>query len=266
MRSFVLAMSLMLSTSVSGALPGVTDFRTNPEEITDTQLAAMLDARVAPADLVALGETVHGSSRFLRIQTRLIRYLVEKHGFRLVVSENPTLRSLELGQWVSSCTRARTRAPVEVLYMPTASDLPLLEWICEFNRAHPADPIVFRGMDVWDRPWEHYARIRALGRRAGIDPALLKSIEACPAHDASSWTEIEYIYGQVSQGGHTFSFFPSNAAFLREHPKWWIQNQNYPGPYESGVELVLPDHFDAFFVFARSRLDKALPARPMWQP
>jgi len=430
MKSFALVVTFVLSTSAFGALPGVTEFRTSPEQVPDARLSALLDARVASIDVVALGETVHGSSGFLRIQTRLIRYLVEKHGFRLIVWENPTLRSLELGQWVSSCTTARTPAPLGVLYMPTTSDLALWDWVCDFNRSHPGDPIVFRGMDVWDRPWEHYARIRVLGVRLGTDPLLLKSIETfCPAYRSSSWPEIEAIFGQLNddgtfrpeadyekcrstlttllntsrqagmekqkrkepdadeafelaisastvlgwlgfhnynwsndvlswnerdlaqgrnlmlvmekhnatrsilsahtshvshnrsradwwgfgdiksgvyfftamtgrkvfniaftayeasgpQGvwslptarnsldkklhdsGHAFSFFLSSAAFLSEHPKWWIQNQNYPGPYESGVELTLADHFDAFVVFDRSHLDHALPARPMWQ-
>ena len=430
MKSFALVVAFILSASAFGALPGVTEFRTNPEQVRDAELSALLDARVAAADVVALGETVHGSSGFLKIQTRLIRYLVEKHGFRLIVWENPTLRSLELSRWVAACTKGKTAAPLDVLYMPTPSDAPLLDWICEFNRAHPGDPIVFRGMDVWDRPWEHYSRIQALGVPAGIDPLMLKSIATvCPAHRSSSWAEIDNIFGLMSgdgkflpeadyekcrsvltavldsarrsgiekqkqkapgadeafelaisastmlgwlgfynynwsndilswnerdraqgrnlmlamekhnatrailsahtshvshnrspadwwgfgdiksgvfffaamtrktvfniaftayeasgtQGhwslptarnsldkklrdaGHTFSFFPSNAAFLSEHPKWWIQNQNYPGPYESGVELIVRDHFDAFIFFDRSHLDRALPARPMWQ-
>jgi hypothetical protein len=71
---------------------------------------------------------------------------------------------------------------------------------------------------------------------------------------------------KLHDAGHTFSFFSSNAAFLSEHPRWWIQNQNYPGPYESGVEVVPRDHFDAFFFLGRSHLDKALPTRPMWEP
>lgn len=431
MKSFALVIAFISSTSVFGALPGVTEFRTSPEQITDAELSALLDARVASVDVVALGESVHGSSGFLRIQTRLIRYLVEKHGFRLIVWENPTLRSLELGQWVSSCTKVKTPAPIDALYMPTTSDLALWDWVCDFNRSHPGNPIVFRGMDVWDRPWEHYSKIRALGILVGIDPLLLKSIETfCPASKSSSWPEIESIFGQMShdgkflpeadyekcrtilttllntsrqsgiekqkkkdpgsdeafelaisastilgwlgfynynwsndilswnerdlaqgrnlmlvmekhnasrsilsahtshvshnrsqadwwgfgdiksgisffnamtrkkvfniaftayeasgaQGdwslptasnsldkklhdsGHAFSFFASNSAFLSENPKWWIQNQNYPGPYESGVELTLGDHFDAFIFFDRSHLDRALTARPMWQP
>ncbi|MGZ8263315.1 MAG: erythromycin esterase family protein [Burkholderiales bacterium] len=430
MKSFVVLVALVLCTSALGALPGVTEFRTSPEQISDAQLSALLHARVASADVVALGETVHGSSGFLRIQTRLIRYLVVNHDFRLIVWENPALRSVELAEWVSSCTKAKTPAPIDVLYMPTPSDLALWEWVCDFNRSHPSDPIEFRGMDIWDRPWEHYSRIQALGSRAGIDPQLLKSIGACPAYRSSTWPEIHALFGQLqsdrklfpeteyekcrtlltdilnaaresgmqkkkkkdlgadeafelaisastmlgwlgfyhynwsddilswnardlaqgrnlmllmekheaarsivsahtshvshnrsradwwgfgdiksgvyfftrltgkkvfnvaftayessgTQGewslptagnsldkklhdsGHAFAFFPSTAAFLSEHSRWWIQNQNYPGPYESGVELVPGDHFDAYIFFDRSHLDKVLPARPMWEP
>jgi len=53
---------------------------------------------------------------------------------------------------------------------------------------------------------------------------------------------------------------------LSENSKWWMQNGNFPGPYESGVELTPTDHFDAFIFFERSHLDKALPKRPVWQP
>ena len=426
-----LAVAFILSTSAFGALPGVTEFHAPAEQITDAELSAVLDARVAAADVVALGETVHGSSGLLRIQTRLVRYLVEKHGLRLIVWENPALRSLELAQWVSSCATAKSTPPIDVLYMPTPSDLALWDWVCEFNLSHPRDPVAFRGMDIWDRPWEHYARIRALAARIGSHAPLLKSIEtSCPGYGASSWPEIDDVLGRAAhdgrflpeaayagcraaltalldafrrsgleksrekvpgsdeafelaisastmlgwlgfynynwsndilswnerdtaqgrnlalvmekhgatrailsahtshvshnrspadwwgfgdiksgvffftrmtgkkvfsialtayeasgtQGawslpvarnsvdrklhdsGHAFSFFTSTAAFLSEHPKWWIQNQNYPGPYESGVEIVPADHFDAFIWLDRSSLDRALPARPMWQP
>ncbi|HET7158017.1 MAG TPA: erythromycin esterase family protein [Burkholderiales bacterium] len=430
-KSLALALAFVVSASALGALPGVTEFKGGPEALTDAQLSALLDTRVAAAQVVALGETVHGSAGLLQIQTRLIRYLVAHHGFRLIVWENPTLRSLELARWVASCTKARTPAPLAVLYMPTASDAALWDWVCEFNRSHANNPIVFRGMDIWDRPWEHYARIQSLGNRLGIDRALLSRIAtSCPAHRAVSWDEIGIVLGKtnsdgkafpdadyeachgalttlfnfarqvaavkkkkndsgadeayelaisastilgwlgfyrynwsddilswnardLAQGrnldlvmeqhnasraivsahtshvsharsaadwwgfgdiksgisfftaltgkkvfnialtayeasgaqghwslptatnsldktlrdaGHTFSFFASNAAFLSKHPRWWIQNQNYPGPYESGVEIVPRDHFDAYFFLDRSHLDRALPARPMWEP
>ncbi len=431
MKSFAALFAFLLSASVFGALPGVTEFSTTPEKISDAELSGLLRAHVAAADVVAIGETVHGSSGLLRVQTRLIRYLVTIHGLRLIVWENPTLRSLEFSRWVSSCTQTKTSAPIAVLYMPTTADLPLWDWVCDYNLAHPHDPIMFRGMDIWDRPWEHYARIRALIPRVGMDSLLLRRIEAsCPARQATSWPEIEIIfatpqhdgklfpqagyeqcrshlaalletarqsgidklkqkdtgseeafelaisastllgwlgfyhhersddilswnerdqaqgrnlmlvmekhratrailsahtshvthnrspadwwgYGDLKSGvyfftaltrkklfnialtayraggtqgewslpvarnsldrklhvaGHALSFFTSQAAFLSEHATWWMQNQNFPGPYESGVEIKPKDHFDAFIFFNQSPLDKALPQRPMWQP
>jgi len=428
---FAFVIAFLLNSPVFGALPGVTEFKAAPEKITDAELSVLLQARVASADVIAIGETVHGSSAFLRMQARLVRYLVANHGLRLIVWENPTLRSLEFARWVASCSKAGTPAPIAVLYMPTAADLPLWNWVCEFNLANPGNPIVFRGMDIWDRPWEHYARIRALGARAGADPSLLKTIESsCPAIRSSSWPDIDALLGQpqpdgkvfpeaeyqqcragltalldaarqagmvkkqkkdphaedafelalsastllgwlgfyhheqsddilswnerdraqgrnlmlvmeqhgaarailsahtshvshnrspadwwgygdlksgvyfftemtrkrvfnialtayraagtqgewslpvavnsldkkLHDAGHAFSYFASNAAFLSEHAKWWMQNQNFPGRYESGVEIIPRDHFDAFIFFEQSPLDKALPQRPMWQP
>jgi erythromycin esterase-like protein len=421
--------AFLLSAPVFGALPGVTELAAAPEKISDSELALLLRERVAAADVIAIGETVHGSSELLKIQTRLIRYLVTRHGLRLIVWENPPLRSLELSRWLEACIKARSPPPVSVLYFPTASDAPLFDWLCEFNRANTDNPVVFRGMDVWDRPWEHYARIQSLGSRTGVDPALLGNIRTlCPAHQALTWQAVDavlgavandgkflpeadylkcrallatlldnarlagldkkkdaaaadvyelalsastllgwlgyynhqwsddilswnerdraqgrnlmllmakhgaarailsahtshvshnrspanwwgygdlksgvYFYTQLTQkkvfnialtayeasgaqgewslpaagnsldkklndAGHAFAFFASNAAFLSQHKKWWMQNQNFPGPFESGVEIVPRDHFDAFFFFRRSRLDKALPARPVWQP
>jgi len=43
---------------------------------------------------------------------------------------------------------------------------------------------------------------------------------------------------KLHDSGHRFSFFLSNAAFLSENSKWWMQNGNFPGPYESGVEIT----------------------------
>lgn len=430
-KSFVVGVALLFSASVFAALPGVTEFSAIPDKVTDAELSALLNTQVSSAEVIAIGESVHGSAGFLSVQTRLIRYLVTSHSLRLIVWENPVLRSLELGRWVASCTTAITPAPLQVLYMPTKADADLWDWVCGFNRAHPGDPIVFRGMDVWDRPWEHYAQIQSLGLRGGFDPALLQGIRtACPAHQAASWADVEarfenrrndnpllpaadyekcrallttlldnarqsaiaqkaedhpgaddtfdlalsastllgwlgfyhyettddilswnardraqgtnlmllmakhgasrailsahtshvshnrshadwWGYGDIKSGiffftgltrkkvfnialtayeasgtqghwslpdatnsldktlhdaGHHFAYFPSSAAFLSKHQTWWMQNQNFPGPYQNGVAFTPRDHFDAFIYLRASHLDKALPQRPMWQP
>ena len=431
MRHFAAAIAFLVSTSVCAALPGVTELARPPEKLTDAELAALLRPRIARADVIAIGETIHGSSAFLRVQTRLIQHLVTHHGMRLIVWETAVLRSLGLTRWASACATTRSPVPIEALYGPTASDLPLWEWVCDYNRSHPADPIVFRGMDVWDRPWEHYARIASLGGRAGIEARLLADAgKSCPARDASSWNDVSLVqtdvardrqflpaaayarcraaltailesarqaglakrttdargaddafelalsastllgwlgyydqlyrddilswnerdaaqarnlallmekhgaarailaahsshvshnrspadwwgYGDLKSGvhffsaltgkrvfnialtayrasgtqgdfmlpaarnsmdrklhdaGHAFSLFFSDAAFLSEHPRWWMQNGNNMEKFENGVEIVPKDHFDAFIFFDQSLLDKALPARDVWQP
>jgi erythromycin esterase-like protein len=202
MRRVVLIVALCWCAPAYTALPGVAEFRGTPEEISDRELAALLESRLRSADVVAIGESVHGSAGLLHLQTRLIRYLVVNHGIRLIVWENPTLRSLELSRWVAACARTSTPVPIDVLYMPTAADLPLWQWICDYNRAHPAAPVVFRGMDIWDRPWLHYAQLETAGTAAAIDRQTLHRVRAdCPAYHGSSWAEMHALVADLQRPG-----------------------------------------------------------------
>ncbi len=430
MRHYAAIVAFLLSTPVLGALPGVTELAGPPEKLTDADLGALLRPRIAKADVIAIGETIHGSSAFLRVQTRLIQHLVTQHGMRLIVWETAVLRSLELSRWVADCASKRTPVPIAGLYGPTVPDLPLFEWVCDYNRKNPADPIVFRGMDVWDRPWEHYARISTLASGAGIEARLVGDVNSCPARRSSSWSDVQLVqarlsldrqflpvggnercraaltailesarqaglakrqadtrgaddafelalsasamlgwlgyydqlyrddilswnerddaqgrnlmllmekhgaarailaahsshvshsrspadwwgYGDLKSGvhffsaltgkrvfnialtaykasgtqgefmlpearnsmdrklydaGHAFALFFSDAAFLAEHPRWWMQNGNNADKFENGVEIVPKDHFDAFIFFDQSLLDRELPAPDTWQP
>lgn len=191
------------------ALPGVVEFSVDAESLADAELDAVLAKRVAVADVVAIGETVHGSAGLLRVQTRLIRYLVSRHGLRLIAWENPPLRSLELAQWLASCGKTRTPVPLDVLYMPTAADRDLWQWLCDYNRAHPADPVLFRGIDVWDRPWMHYEQIDRLHGRVDGLAALSGRIRShCPGYGARSWDELDHRLPEPRQGPR---FLPESA-------------------------------------------------------
>ncbi len=207
--ALVLACCLCAVLPVRAALPGVTELRSASEALTDTDLDALLKTAVAAADVVAIGESVHGSAGFLRVQARLIRYLVSRQGLRLITWENPTLRSLELARWLASCTQGSTPVPLDVMYMPTAADRDLWEWACAYNRDHPADPLMFRGIDVWDRPWAHFERIERLGAGAGVSAALAVRIRSrCPGHGARSWDELDSLLPEPRQGPR---FLPEGA-------------------------------------------------------
>jgi erythromycin esterase-like protein len=411
----------------------VHEFRAAPEAITDAELSALFGEAARKADVVAIGETVHGSAGLLRVQTRLIRHLVERQGIRLIVWETAVLRSRELAQWLAGCagglTPASSEPPLEVLYFPTAADRPLWSWACRHNERHPRDPVVFSGMDVWDRPWEHHQRIRELGARLDLpatqraavekdcvtsavrdwtqaDAALHASqrraelrddagLRACHAaleavliaaegigraaapgdarrvdgfelalsastlqgwlgfhhyagvNDLQSWNARDraqgrnlmllmkrhaapravlaahtshtshnrspadwwgsgdlksgvYFFRKLSgrpvfnialtayqaagaQGdwlepraadsmdkalhdaGHRLAWLAGDAAFLSEHPRWWLQNGN-AAVMENGIRIVPRDHFDAYVFIDHSPLEGLLPARPVWQP
>ena len=430
MRHGLLILAMLFCNWASAALPGVTEFDKLTEAVTDRELAALLDKRVLKADVVAIGESVHGSAGMLQLQTRLIRYLVVNHGIRLLVWETGVLRSLEMSRWVAACAHSRAPPPIEVLYMPTAADLPLWDWICDYNRANPEAPVMFRGMDVWDRPWLHYAQLQSAAAVAAIDNTLLDAVSAsCPGYRATEWAHMDAVvaqlqlpgsklresghercrlalsglldhaqqraqqlkganpagagsafeaalsastllgwlgfhyydgvddvrswnerdlaqgrnlmlimaqqgasrailsahishvshnrsstdwwgYGDLKSGvffyqrlsgkrvfnialtayqasgtqgewmlptaansidrvlyeaGHRLAFFHTDAGFLSPHQRWWMQNGNAVG-MESGIELVPRDHFDAYFFFDQSLLDRPLPGRPIWQP
>jgi erythromycin esterase-like protein len=195
-RAILLLALLLFCRPAPAALPGVHEFRAAPEAITDAELSSLFDGAARQAEVVALGETVHGSAGLLRVQTRLIRHLVEHQGIRLIVWETAVLRSRELAQWLAGCADGRTppsaEPPLDVLYFPTSADRPLWTWACRFNAQYPRDPIRFRGMDVWDRPWEHHQRIRELGAQLGLPPALHATVEKhCVTSGARDWAQAD---------------------------------------------------------------------------
>lgn len=202
-RASLLLLLLLFCGPVAAALPGVSEFRNPPESLADADLEPLL-SRARGADVVAIGETVHGSAGLLRVQTRLIRHLVEQQGIRLIVWETAVLRSRELAQWLAGCAGGPTppdaAPPLDVFYFPTAADAPLWRWACRRNAANPRDPVIFRGMDVWDRPWEHHRQIREIGARLGLASAQLAAVEKhCTGAGARDWAEADAALALMQQ-------------------------------------------------------------------
>ncbi|MBY0266888.1 MAG: erythromycin esterase family protein [Burkholderiales bacterium] len=195
---------LLFSGSVAAALPGVREFSATPEALGDAELSVLFGTSARNADVVAIGETVHGSAGLLRVQTRLIRHLVEQQGMRLIVWETAVLRSRELAQWLAACASGRTPSdaapPIDVLYFPVEADGPLWRWACRYNAANPRDPVIFRGMDVWDRPWEHHRQIRDNSARLGLPAVQIAAIDKhCASAGARDWAEADAALARMQQ-------------------------------------------------------------------
>lgn len=101
------------------------------------------------ARLVGLGESVHTSRGYYEAKRRLIQFLVEEQGFRLVLMETPMLTAFGAAEYVSHCTgtpEGATKSVFAVFQDIATRDM--LKSLCEFNQSHPNDKVSFFGFDM----------------------------------------------------------------------------------------------------------------------
>ncbi len=106
------------------------------------------------ARIIGLGEGSHGTAEFFRVQTEVTRYLIEKKNVRLVLAE--------LLPGLAEAMNIVLQLPNEIVTQrieDTIRQMPFETWssnefeelfgfIYNWNRSHPDDPVVFRGIDV----------------------------------------------------------------------------------------------------------------------
>lgn len=107
------------------------------------------DPRVVDASMVGMGVSERFTHELTLLQQRLLRWLIEDHGFRILILEEDWTKGIELDRWLrggnddafTALNGAwgvwRTREMVEVL-----------SWLRERNRRHPDDPVRIAGVDV----------------------------------------------------------------------------------------------------------------------
>lgn len=135
---------------------------------------------VGNARFVALGESTHTSGGYYQAKARLIRFMVEEMGFRVLAFETPWLEALPAARYVASCagTPEAALAGLTTVWQDT-NVRDLLRWMCEYNRAHPGDPVSFFGFDVQE-PWQSAAALRQFVQRAAPeDVARAEPLRRC---------------------------------------------------------------------------------------
>lgn len=170
--------------------PGVYPFD-GPDESLPTGDLAPFAAAIGDAPVVGLGESVHTSEGFLELRSRLIRYLVAERGFRAVAIESPHTAAEIVDRYVATCDGAPEDALLGVFSVwASASTRDLLVWLCQYNEAHPDDPVIFAGFDA-QQPWDDIAALRAfLEETAPADaPTLLDGLSSCDGVSSASASE-----------------------------------------------------------------------------
>jgi erythromycin esterase len=135
---------------------------------------AHLDPSFHRARVVGLGEAVHGAAEVTTLKHRMLRRLVERHGFRTIAWEEDWSVGLRLDRWartgqgdldsiVSTMSTAwRTGEVVDVL-----------EWLRTHNRRNPHDQVRFVGTEAY-----------------AVQPFLYDEVE-------------QYVAGRSPKDGHT---------------------------------------------------------------
>ncbi|TNF24869.1 MAG: erythromycin esterase family protein [Deltaproteobacteria bacterium] len=143
-------------------------------------LAPLADL-IGDARLVALGESVHYVGGFQRMKHRVLRYLVEELGFRAVAFETTWARADAVNAYVASCDGDLLDTLVELWPVWRSREVEeLLVWLCEYNQAHPEDPVGFFGFDVQEA-WTDAPPLVAYVDEVIPDPtAFDEAIAGCP--------------------------------------------------------------------------------------
>lgn len=105
---------------------------------------------VANARVVMISEAYHNSGEIMRLHHRVIRYLVENHGFNTVVAETSLPESRAIHDYVLG------EAPVENLWWNGINTMygewdegrALIEWLREHNRQNDGDAVHYYGIDI----------------------------------------------------------------------------------------------------------------------
>jgi erythromycin esterase-like protein len=109
----------------------------------------VFDDIATTSKIVALGESVHTSGGYYQAKFRLIKYLVETKGYRLIGMETPWIQALKASEYVSSCTGSPQEASKSLFKIfQDVAVAKMLEWACNFNSAHPQDKVGFIGFDI----------------------------------------------------------------------------------------------------------------------
>ncbi len=150
---------------------------------------APLDDILEPAEIVALGETIHTSGGYSAARARIIRYLVQHRGYRAVSFEGPWGPAEATRAFVEDGLGTLEAAMAGLTFLAWRNDVTkdLVAWLRSWNVAHPNDKVRFFGFDV-QAPWDDGRRLRAvLGRGAPAVRALADATRDCigAKHDTS---------------------------------------------------------------------------------
>lgn len=150
---------------------------------------------VGNARFVGLGEAIHTSGGFFEMKDRLFRFLVQEMGFRALGFESAWIRADRVETYVQTCQGTPEQALTGLYGVWQSAELAsLVQWMCEWNQAHPDDRVHFYGFDIQAQDFRSADALLAFLARIGVggDDPRVRGIRACDGVEEFYFPEIPF--------------------------------------------------------------------------
>jgi len=137
---------------------------------------------VGKATYVGLGESIHTSGGFYETKDRVLRFLVERLGFRVFGMETPWIKADQVEAFVQTCDGSAQDAIRGIFGVWQSTEVAdMVQWMCEWNQSHPKDRVHFYGFDIQFQSAEDGSALIDFLHRLGIgdDDPRIAGIRVC---------------------------------------------------------------------------------------
>ncbi|MBO9668121.1 MAG: erythromycin esterase family protein [Bdellovibrio sp.] len=128
-------------------------FGADPQNWTDEELSWLKP--FANTKVLGFGEAIHTSDGFYRAKVRIIKYLVQHHGYRAISFENPWGEALAATNFVErgeGTVKDALKGFLRVWRSTSVEEL--LLWLREWNQKNPGDKVRLFGNDTQQFQWD----------------------------------------------------------------------------------------------------------------
>lgn len=122
----------------------------SPEDAYTTKDFQPLVSILEDAEIIALGEATHATREFFLMKHRVLQLAVEEMGIRLFGIEASYAPTLKVNAYISTGkgSAAESVAGMRFWIWNTQEVIGMVEWMREWNKAHPNDIVEFYGIDM----------------------------------------------------------------------------------------------------------------------
>lgn len=145
---------------------------------------------VENSQVVALGESTHGTHEFFTLKHKLLQYAVEEMGFRVFAIEDHQLIVRKVDTYIKTGEGSAKKSMSGIFGVWNRQEvLDMIIWLREYNIKHPKDMVSFIGFDIQN-----------------VNPSIESLKTFLSVQDSEMLTEIKEPIAQLTENAKTIFF------------------------------------------------------------